>query len=177
MKISIDLDDTVVSFYDHYVKIFGEPKTSLSITKMVRTELLKNEEFWLSQPLIHYPNFKPHCYCTARLISPYLIKKQLKINKLPDAPIYRVKGVALSKYWQLRKAGVDVHIDDSIRNFIDLNLKGVPCLLIDSPYNQEWGPIGRVYSLNKEEIEECYYLFKDTLFSYFRELVNGYLGT
>lgn len=177
MKISIDLDDTVVSFYSHYVKIFGEPKTDLSITKMVRTVLLKNEKFWLSQPLINYPNFCPHCYCTARLISPYLIRKQLRINKLPNAPIYRVKGVSLSKYNQLKKSGAEVHIDDSIKNFIDLNLKGMPCLLIDTPYNKDWGPIGRVYSLNKEEIEECYHLFKDTLFDYFIDIVNEYRRT
>ena len=174
LKISLDLDETIVSFYDHYVDTFGLPKTDLEITKKVRGVLLKDSEFWLTQPLINTPNFVPHCYCTARLISKKLIKKQLQLNDLPKAPIYQVMGVSLSKYPQLRRAGIDVHIDDSIKNFIDLNLKGIPCLLIDGKYNQEWGPIGRIFSLDKDEIEDTYHLFIDTMFDYFKDLVNEY---
>ena len=69
------------------------------------------------------------------------------------------------------KGRVDVHIDDSLKVFIDLNTKGIPCLLMDSPYNQEWGPIGRVYTLNLEEIEEVYSLFINTVFKDFKNLL------
>lgn len=174
LKISLDVDGTIFNFVDHYINNFGVPKTNLEITKNVRGVLLKDKEFWLTQPLINTPNFIPYCYCTARLINKNLIKQQLKLNSLPKAPIYQVYGISLSKYPQLKRAGIDVHIDDSISNFIDLNLKGIPCLLIDNPDNQEWGPIGRIYSLNKEEITDCYYLFKDTLFDYFLDIVNEY---
>ena len=174
LKISLDLDDTIVSFYDHYVNIFGLPKTDLDVTKKVRGILLKDKEFWLTQPLINIPNFIPHCYCTARLISKKLIKEQLRLNNLPRAPIYQIMGVGLSKYPRLKRAGVDVHIDDNIKNFIDLNLKGIPCLLINNKHNYNWGPVGRIFSLDKEEIEESYFLFKDTMFDYFKDLVDDY---
>ena len=62
------------------------------------------------------------------------------------------------------KGRVDVFVEDSVSNFLDLNRKGIPCLLIDQPYNKEWGPVGRIYSLNYDEIEDTYELFKFTMF-------------
>lgn len=171
LKVSLDLDDTIFSFYGHYISKFGEPKSDLEITRNIVGVLKKDKEFWLTQPLINTPNFMPHCYCTARLISKQLIKKQLEINNLPKAPIYQVFGYSISKVPQLKRSGADVHIDDSLHNFINLNLKGVPCLLLDSPNNQDWGPIGRIYSLDKDEIEETYHLFKETMYPYFKELI------
>ena len=67
--------------------------------------------------------------------------------------------------------GCHLHIDDSLSVFKDLNSKGIPCLLLDNPSNQEWGPIGRIYTLDREEVEETYQLFKSTLFPYFKELL------
>ena len=56
-------------------------------------------------------------------------------------------------------------------NMIQMNLSGLPCLLIDAPHNQSWGPIGRIYSLNIEEIEDVYELFIKTIFNNFRNLL------
>jgi hypothetical protein len=171
LRVSCDLDDTIFSFIQHYYNRFGIPKTDLEITKNVRGVLLSDSDFWLSQPIIHALNFTPHCYCTARLITKNLIRKQLQINNLPEAPIYQVKGVALSKLPQIKRSRCDVHVDDSIRVFIDLNTHNVPCLLIDSEANREWGPIGRIYSLDKEEIEDAYNLFLTTIYPNFKDLL------
>ena len=81
-------------------------------------------------------------------------KTYLKNNGL-NSPLYQVNGYHISKYDTL-KGKVDVFIDDSLKNFIDLNIKGIPCLLMDSPLNQNWGEIGRIYSLKLEEIESTY---------------------
>jgi hypothetical protein len=170
INISLDLDDTILSFYEHYVNTFGSPKNDFEITKHVRGVLLKDKEFWLSQPVIRTPNFTPTQYTTSRIIPKTWIKSTLKINNLPNAPVYQVMGISLSKYKML-KGRVNVHVDDSIRVFKDLNSKGMPCLLMDSPYNQEWGPIGRVYSLDKDEIEYTYNLFLNTVFSNIKELL------
>jgi hypothetical protein len=62
-------------------------------------------------------------------------------------------------------------IRDSVSNFKAMNLAGVPCLLMDAESNQDWGPIGRVYSLREAEIEEVYYLFMDTIFHNFKNLL------
>lgn len=170
-RISLDLDGTIVEFYNHYVSRFGTPKNDLEITKNVVGILRRDKNFWLSQPIINIPNFIPHCYCTARIISKELIKQQLTINNLPKAPVYQVRGVSLSKASQLRRSGAAVHIDDSLLVFLDLNKKGIPCLLLDAPNNQEWGPIGRIYSLDINEIEDTYHLFLDTMFPHFKELM------
>lgn len=171
IKISLDLDGTVLEFYNHYISRFGVPKTDLEITKNVVGPLRKDKDFWLTQPLINVPNFKPHCYCTSRVIEHRWIREQLVINNLPIAPVYQVHGVALSKYPQLKRSSANVHVDDSLSVFMDLNKKGQPCLLLDSPNNQSWGPIGRIYSLDKDEIEDTYHLFLDTMFPYFKELI------
>ena len=52
-----------------------------------------------------------------------------------------------------------------------MNLSGVPCLLIDAPHNQSWGAVGRIYSLDKDEIEDAYQLLIDTVFDNFKELL------
>lgn len=173
LKVSLDLDGTIYEWDKHYISKFGKPKTDLEITKNVVGILKKDTEFWLTQPLINVPNFVPHCYCTARIITKGLIKKQLEINNLPKAPIYQVMGVGLSKYSQLRRSGAEIHVDDSLSVFMDLNSKGIPCLLLDSLGNQHWDePVGRIFSLDKDEIEDAYHLFKATIFPYFKEFIT-----
>lgn len=171
LRISLDLDGTILDWENHYTSRFGKPKKDIEITKNVRGVLLKDKEFWMSQPLINMPDFIPTQYTTARLISKSWIKQQLALNELPNSPVYQIKGYGLSKAKMLR-GRVDVHIDDSLSVFIDLNKKGIPCLLIDSPTNQEWGPIGRIYSLNLSEIEDAYELFMNTVFNNFKNLLK-----
>lgn len=173
LKIGLDLDDTVCSFYGPYLKRFGTPKKDSDITKNVTRILIKDKEFWTSLPVIHRPNFIPVLYCTKRVHPKAWSKEFLKINDLPDAPIYQIYCQSVSKAPRIR-GRVDVFIEDSISNFIDLNLNGIPCLLIDGEHNRSWGPVARIYNLDKEEIEECLRLFKATLFPHFRELVNDY---
>ena len=170
LKISLDLDDTVNLWMQPYLDKFGIPKTDQEITKNIRYKLLKDKDFWLNLPIKNTPNFIPVQYTTARLVNKSITKEYLRRNNLPESPIYQVLGYGLSKAKML-KGRVDVHIDDSLKVFIDLNTKGIPCLLMDSPYNQEWGPIGRVYTLNLEEIEEVYSLFINTVFKDFKNLL------
>lgn len=156
IKCSLDLDDTIVSFTDHYISKFGKPKSDSEISKNVSGILLKDKSFWLTQPLINKPNFKVHSYCTARLIKKDWIKKQLEINDLPKAPVYQVFGYSHSKIPQLKRSGCDVHIDDSVRVFKDCLKNNIPCLLMDSPNNRYFQTDARIYSLNYNEIELIY---------------------
>lgn len=172
LKISLDLDNTLFDWNNYYNSKFGEPKSDYEVTRKVATILKSDKVFWMEQPLINMPNFIPHCYCTSRIISKDWIKQQLLINNLPKAPIYQVRGYSLSKATQLKRSGASVHIDDSLSVFIDLNSKGIPCLLLDAPHNQDWGPIGRIYNIDIDEIEDIYYLFKNTIFPNFKELVK-----
>lgn len=172
LRIGLDIDNTIADFSFGYLRRFGKwPKKDWCITRNVKNILIHERDFWLNLPVIRIPNFEPRLFCSARVNSKRWTKKYLT-NLGFTSPLYQVPGYNLSKVKTL-KGRVDVFIDDSIKNFIDLNIHGIPCLLMDSPENQNWGPIGRVHSLNEEEIEDCYNLFIDTLFPNFKELVNG----
>ena len=168
----MDLDGCLCDFYGAYYARFGVPKKDSDITKNVQTILLKDKEFWLNLPVLNELNFQPKQYTTARIIPKQWIKEYLAKELFPKAPIYQIYGYSLSKYSKIKMGGCDVHIDDSIHVFTDLNSKGIPCLLLDTPNNQDWGPIGRIYSLDKDEIEDVYYLFKETMFPYFNEIIK-----
>lgn len=173
LRVGLDIDDTICSFFGPYLERFGKPKEDREITRNVHKILIKDRDFWMGLPIINRPNFDPTLYCTKRVHPKAWSKEFLRVNGLPIAPIYQVYCQASSKAPRV-KGRVDVFVDDSISNFIDLNLRGVPCLLIDGEHNQSWGPVARIYSLDKEEIEECYYLFMSTLFPHFKSLVNDY---
>lgn len=168
----MDLDGCLCDFYGAYYARFGVPKKDSDITKNVQNILLKDKEFWLNLPVLNELNFQPKQYTTARIIPKQWIKEYLAKELFPKAPIYQIYGYSLSKYSKIKMGGCDVHIDDSIHVFTDLNSKGIPCLLLDTPNNQDWGPIGRIYSLDKNEIEDVYYLFKETMFPYFNEIIK-----
>lgn len=174
LVISLDIDGCICDFYNPYIERFGIPKKDNEISKNIYRVLSKDRDFWLNLPVINRPTFKVHQYTTARSISKALIKKYLEDNAMPKAPIYQLLNYYLSKVPRIKMGGCNLHIDDSLRVFIDCNLNGIPCLLMDNPANQDWGPIGRIYSLDKEEVEDCYHLYMDTMFPYFKEILKEY---
>ena len=171
LKISMDLDGCLCDFYGAYYNRFGVPKKDSEITKNVQGVLRTDKDFWLNLPVLNTLSWSPRQYTTARIIQKSWIKEYLDNMGFPKAPIYQIHGYGLSKYRKVKMGGCHLHIDDSLSVFKDLNKKGIPCLLLDGPNNQEWGPIGRIYSLDEDEIVDTYHLFKDTLFPYFRELL------
>lgn len=171
MRIGLDLDGTLDDFWNPYIERFGYPKRNSEITKNVNQILSKDRNFWLSLPVLRYIDFTPELYCTKRVNPKPWTRKWLEDNGFPICPIYQMYYQHGNKATMI-KGRVDVFIDDSISNFIKLNLSGVPCLLIDQPDNQEWGPIGRIFTLNKQEIVDAYNLFIDTgMFDNFRNLL------
>lgn len=171
LKVSMDLDGCLCDFYGPYLKRFGIPKKDAEISKNVQTVLLKDKNFWLNLPVLNQLNFTPKQYTTARIIPKQWIKEYLEKEMFPKAPVYQIFGYGLSKYSKIKMGGCHLHIDDSLSVFIDLNKHGIPCLLLDTLNNKEWGPVGRIYTLDREEIEDAYWLFKDTLFPHFKELL------
>lgn len=173
LKVSMDIDGVLADFYGPYFSRFGKPKKDSEITVNIQTILKKDKEFWLNLPVLNKLNFQPKQYTTARIISKEWIKEYLRKELFPSAPVYQIFGYGISKYPKIKMGGCDVHVDDSLSVFMDLNKKGIPCLLLDSSENQHWDePVGRIYSLDKEEIEDAYYLFKDTIFPHFNKFVE-----
>lgn len=171
MRIGLDLDGTVDDFWNPYIERFGKPKKESEITRNVQQILSKDRNFWLSLPVLRTIDFIPELYCTKRVNPKQWTRKWLVENGFPNRPIYQMYYQHGNKATMI-KGRVDVFVDDSISNFIKLNLSGVPCLLIDQPDNQEWGPIGRIFTLNKEEIIDAYNLLLDTgMFDNFKNLL------
>ena len=163
LRVGSDIDQTLSDFVGPYEKLFGKNNPDEKITWNVENKLRYNKEFWTTLPLIRRPDFEFTLYCTKRVNPKSYTKEWIRTNNLPEVPVYQQLCQIASKA-PLIKGRVDVFIEDSVSNFLDLNRKGIPCLLIDSPYNQEWGPVGRIYSLEYAEIEDSYQLFKYTMF-------------
>ena len=157
LLVGSDLDDTLNVWWDEYIKLFGQPKNDYEITRNCHQKLRKDRNFWINLPVLHRPNFDIHLYCTKRTSSKEYARKWLEINGFNRAPIYQCWFQYGSKA-PLIKGKCDVFIDDSPSNFIDLNSKGIPCLLMDGPHNRHLGPMLRIHSMDYEEIEEVYYL-------------------
>lgn len=167
MRIGLDIDNVIADFDSGYINRFGKfPQKDWVITRNVNNILIHERSFWINLPVLRLPDFMPKLFCSARVNSKRWTKQYLLNNGL-HSPLYQVPGYHLSKANTL-KGKVDVFIDDSLKNFIDLNLKGIPCLLMNTDKNQNWGPVGRIYSLNENEIENAYELFMMTAFDDFK---------
>ena len=169
-KCGLDIDDVLAEFMQTYLDRFGTPKSDSEITRNVHHKLKYDREFWLNLPVIQLPNFTPTLFCTKRINNKEWTKKWLSNAGLANIPVYQMYNQSGNKATMI-KGRVDVFIDDSISNMIKLNLSGVPCLLMDKEYNREWGPFGRIYSLDQEEIYETYMLFINTIFKNFKDLL------
>ena len=170
MRIGLDIDNVIADWDSGYIKRFGKfPKHDWVITRNVNNILIHEREFWLNLPILNIPDFTPRLFCSARVNSKNWTKTYLKNHGL-NSPLYQVNGYHISKYDSL-KGKVDLFIDDSLKNFIDLNSKGIPCLLMDSKFNKTWKNIGRIYSLKLNEIMSVY---KEFIKFDFNNLLNEF---
>jgi len=175
LKIGLDIDDTLARFFDSYKEYFNTKKypsrlKEPNVTKNVVRILKFDRDFWLNLPVKHTCNFEPELYCTSRVCNKDWSKKWLIDHGFPNRPVHQIFGHKVSKVPRV-KGKIDLFIDDSMHNFIDLNLAGIPCLLIDSDNNQWWKHGGRIHSLDEEEILEVFNKFKNEEFLNFRDLI------
>lgn len=170
IKIGLDVDDVLAEFMETYLERFGSPKNDNEITWNVFNVLRKDKYFWENLPVLNRLNFIPELYCTKRVNSKVYTKNWLTNNGFPKRPIYQMYYQHGNKA-DLIKGKVDIFIDDSVSNFIKMNLSGVPCLLYDKNYNQQWGPIGRIYCLDYKHIKETYELFINEIFPNFKSFL------
>lgn len=172
LRIGLDIDDTICSFTRGYLKRFKKwPKHDWAITRNVENILKHERDFWINLEIINVPDFRPRLYCSSRVNSRRWTREFLRRNNLPSSPLYQIPGYKISKA-DVLKGKVDVFIDDSIHNFIDLNSKGVPCLLMNSDFNKEWKFGGRIYSLKYNEIINEYNDFIKNIFPNFISYLN-----
>ena len=157
LRIGTDCDGVIDDFWNPYIEKFGEPKSDFEITKNVQRKLQYDKEFWTNLPVLHRPNFDITLYCTKRTSLKSYLRQWLENNEFPVAPIYQVLYQKGDKAPYI-KGKVDIFIDDSIDNFLSINQAGIPCLLMDNPSNQHFGPMLRIHSLDYDEILDAYNL-------------------
>lgn len=156
LRIGLDCDEVISEFMRPYIERFGIPKDDYEITYRCYHSLRYDKDFWMNVPLLHIPDFIPILFCSKRIHNKNWSKKYIEKNLgITNVPFYQIYYQYGSKA-PLIKGRCDVFIDDSISNFIDLNKKGIPCLLMDSPYNKSFKTPLRIYSLKYKEIEYTY---------------------
>lgn len=172
LRIGCDLDDTIFNFSEGYLNRFKKwPKYDWAITRNVVNILSKERDFWVNLPILRRPDFECTLYCSSRVNKKAWSKKAIEINDLPNSPLYQVPGYHIPKSRYI-KGRVDVFIEDSPHQWIDLNKSGIPCLLIDSPNNKDYGPFLKIYSLNEDEISDAYWLaFEMNMFKNFTTFI------
>lgn len=158
LRIGLDIDDTLFDFWGAYIEAFGEPRADHIVTKNVR-KLRRNKTFWENLKKIRDIDFVPELYCTKRINSKRFTRNSLEKNGFPIRPVYQMYYQKGNKA-DMIKGLVDIFVDDSISNYKDLIQSGVPCLLIDSPWNRSFDTPHRIYDLSYDTIMKGYNEFR-----------------
>jgi hypothetical protein len=159
-KIGLDIDgvlaDFTLAWHQTYPEVSPRPNTWYFDPKIVeRFEQMRNDntlnDFYLNiKPLIKPEEipFEPHCYITSRPVPKEITEEWLDINGFPARPVISL-DIRTSKVDAAKANGVEIFIDDSYENFIDLNNNSVFTYLYNAPYNTKFD-VGhmRINSLN-----------------------------
>lgn len=146
-KIGLDIDEVICDWVGPWTKMWNTPEPT---SWYFDYELIKKfdemrekrvlNDFYLSLPAKCRPEeipFEPHCYVTSRPIDTEITKKWLEKNGFPLRPVLTVP-VGTSKIEAIRKAGVEIFVDDRFENYEELNRNGLCCFLFDAPHNQRY---------------------------------------
>lgn len=156
LRIGLDIDGVLANWNQHLVgkhtPVYWQcPKIDAAFTEEVK----KDYDFWLTIPPLLDPQslpFEPACYITARTIPAEITQQWLNKNGFPVAPLYSV-GEKDSKVNVALKANINLFIDDSYNNFVQLNNAGITTLLYTAPYNVKYN-VGHLRINNFTEFKE-----------------------
>lgn len=145
-KIGLDLDGILFSWakswHNLYPEISATPsswyfdrRVSKRFDQMRKDGTL--DDFYLNiEPMISAEElpFEPHCYITSRPVSQEITEQCLDKYHFPTKPVYSVE-ICNSKVHAAKDSGVEIFIDDSYDNFVELNNAGIFTYLYTAPWN------------------------------------------
>lgn len=147
-KVGLDFDGVLADFSSAYKQRLIEagvenypqdeqPHWSFPYgTNEVWDKIKSDESFWLNLKPLCDPEdlaFPVEVYISKRSIPVEWSQKWVVRNGFPAAPIIHVEH---SKVDAVRGANIDIFVDDSVKNFVELNRAKLHCLLMDAPYNR-----------------------------------------
>lgn len=145
-KIGLDIDgvlaDFVKAWSNLYDDVSSEPKSwYFDRNIMDRFDSMSKEnklnDFYMSlEPMILSNDimFEPHCYITSRPVQSDVTEAWLDLHDFPRQPVYTV-NVRETKVDVAKRENIEIFIDDSYENFIDLNKNGIFCYLYTASHN------------------------------------------
>ncbi len=145
-KIGLDVDGVIANWTGAWAKLYPEISATPSSWYLDRNvgkrfhdmkEAGTLNDFYLNiEPLLKPEDlpFEPHCYITSRPVSKEITEQWLDKNHFPAKPVYSV-DIRQSKVQFAKDSEIQIFIDDSFENFVELNNGGVFTYLYTQPWN------------------------------------------
>lgn len=147
-RIGLDVDEVICDFTLAWGNTWGtdtrpefwnyDSKMGERFSEMSKAGTL--DDFFLSLELKMEPRdlpFEPCCYVTSRPVDSSVTEKYLYSKGFPQVPVITV-GHGGSKVEALKNQRVDIFVDDSYSNFVEINKGGILCYLWDAPHNRRF---------------------------------------
>lgn len=144
-NLFLDIDGVIADFEQHFLQYLRLPLDHPTDWNDYRfreyfKDVADDNNFWVTMPRIIDPatiDYPIAGYCTARPCSEEIISIWLKRNNFPQATIINV-GSDTSKVSALQQYQNVIMVDDSIKNFIELQSNGILCYLMTRPHNVKY---------------------------------------
>jgi hypothetical protein len=148
-KIGIDVDGVLADWTGAWHKLYPEVPVNPNSWSLDRRVFKRFEEmrangtlndFYLNiEPLLLPENlpFEPICYITSRPVPVEITEQWLDKYNFPARKVISLE-LKQSKVEAAKEAGVEIFIDDSYENFVDLNNNGVCTYLYSASWNERY---------------------------------------
>ena len=146
-KIGLDIDGVLANWTAAWNKLYPEVPVSPHSWyldrqvgkrfKEMREAGTLNDFYMNIEPLIMPEDlpFEPHCYITSRPVLKVVTEDWLDKYHFPAKPVYSIE-LRQNKIDVAKQSGIEIFIDDTFENFVELNKGGITTYLYTAPWNK-----------------------------------------